>query len=73
MNWFKVTILNRNTEDVIFELPIRAPMQNSVEGRFEEFIERNPEYKELIESIGEYTLRSEHIHHLLSVHQQTED
>ncbi len=61
MNWFNVIILKQGSEEIIFQMPIQAPMHNSVEGRFNEFLDSHPEYKELLDSFGEYDFRSEHM------------
>lgn len=61
MNWFIVKIREQDTNELIFEMPIQAPMHNSVEGRFKKFIERNSEYNELLGHFEGYSLSSEHM------------
>lgn len=71
MNWFTAKIYQKDTDNLIFEMPIQAPMHNSVEGRFEQFLNENPPYKELLKSIGDYSFRSEHMNKHLEQFQQT--
>jgi hypothetical protein len=65
MEWFNIQIFNKGFDELIFEMPIQAPMHNSANDRFYDFVEKNPEYQALLDMIGEHDIRAEHMHHHL--------